>query len=313
MSDAAYAAEVDRKRKAGIKLTQPIDQAAYNRGKATTSSNYGMSDTAYAAEVDRKRSKGIPLTRPLNQEAYNRGRGQSSPSNGWTSTGQQNGWGQQNQWQNQQQYSFPYEQMLRDILAQPSAFNMPSDEDLLKQAQQYADLQINPYLSSLDTRWGQEQAAADTARKEVEAAYAGLEEKTNQALAQARQAALESAISRGAGRSGVVDWRTSQLEKPIYAGKQQAQAEQAAKLAAIANALSASQSDIGRQRSAYELQRGTLQSNQLAALKQQAIQQALAAQAQKWGQAYGLANLGLGANQFQQQSLMDMLNAYLYG
>lgn len=34
MSDVEYAKEVDRKRAAGIKLTQPLDEAAYARGKA---------------------------------------------------------------------------------------------------------------------------------------------------------------------------------------------------------------------------------------------------------------------------------------
>lgn len=344
LTEAAYQAEVKRKRAAGIPLTQPyvapktttaprtttatapkgyvpirstLSGAGYDVGYSPGTRNINVSGqgrTGTIAPSAYRNVGGTAYIDPsyikswLNKTATPSGASPYPQGAADTSLG---GRGQQDQGMGQ--YGFPYEQMLRDLMAQPSAYNMPSEDELLRQAGQYADLEINPYLSALDTRWGQEEAGAQTARGDIEAAYAGLGERTKQMLDEARRAALESAISRGAGRSGVVDWRTAQVEKPIYAQQQQQEAEKAARLASIANMLAASQSDIGRQRGAYEQRRGMLQSNQLAALRQQAQQQALAEQARKWSQGMGLAGMGLGANQFQQQGMMDLLNPLLYG
>jgi hypothetical protein len=85
MSDVEYAKEVKRKQAAGIPLTQPLDTAAYERGKSQSSAvapavtggqtgqaayqrvvsdYFGGSPEAYAAEISRKESAGIPLGNP---------------------------------------------------------------------------------------------------------------------------------------------------------------------------------------------------------------------------------------------------------
>ena len=67
----------------------------------------------------------------------------------------------------------------------------------------------------------------------INAAYAGIPAQTDRMLADARNYALESAIARGGGRSGVVNWETEKRTTPIMQQAQQYEAEKAAKLAGV--------------------------------------------------------------------------------
>lgn len=211
------------------------------------------------------------------------------------------------------QYNFPYEQMLRDLMSQPSAYQTPSESGLSQQAQQYAQLQIDPVLSALQSRLANEQTNYGNAKSEVEAAYAGIPAKTQSLLDEARRSALESSIARGMGRSGVVDWQTEKLSSPIMQQATQAETEKAAKLAALANTLTASQSEVERQRQEALTRQGTLQSNRLADLRQQAVQNTIQEQAAKWGQGFNLAQLAQSANMSQQQLMAQLIPLLLNG
>lgn len=211
------------------------------------------------------------------------------------------------------QNSFPYEQMLRDLLSQPSSYKAPSESELLSQARQYATLQVDPLLSAIQSSLAKTQSDYESQRQAIEAAYSGVPARTQSLLEEARQAALASAVARGMGRSGVPDWLTAKLSTPIMQQATESDQEKAAKLAAAANALATAQSEAGRQRQATEERRGTLESARLAELRQQALQHALSQQSTTWGQALGLANLAQGSNTAQQQLINQLIPLLLYG
>jgi len=212
-----------------------------------------------------------------------------------------------------QQYSFPYEQLLRDIISQPSAYKAPSESELLTQAQQYADLQVSPLLSAIQSRLGNAQTSYANEKGAIEAAYAGVPARTQSLLDEARRNAMESAIARGMGRSGVVDWQTEKLSTPIMQQAAQSEQEKAARLAAIANTLATTQTEADRQRQEAESRRGTLQGSRLADLRNLAQQMALSADAAKWGQGMNIANLATSSNNAQLQGILSLLPMFLGG
>lgn len=95
---------------------------------------------------------------------------------------------QANSLSGQQQSQFPYEQALQQLLTSGPQYSQ-SPGEMQAQAQQYAGLQIDPQITRLQ-QLQDRQAQTD----------------------------LESAIARGAGRSGVVDWQSDQRNK--YYGDQ---------------------------------------------------------------------------------------------
>ena len=209
-------------------------------------------------------------------------------------------------------YSFPYEQLLRDLMSQPSSYETPSESELLTQARQYAELEVSPLLSAIQSSLASAQTAYSNEKAAIEAAYAGVPAQTQALLDEARRNALESAIARGMGRSGVVDWQTQKLSAPILQQATQSEQEKAAKLAAIANTLATTQAEAARQQEEAESRRGTLQSEKLAELRQQAAENALRDMAAKWGQGYSLAQLAQAANASQQNLLAQLLASLMY-
>lgn len=212
-----------------------------------------------------------------------------------------------------QKYNFPYEKSLQDLMAQPSAYKAPSESEMLTQAQQYADLQISPLLSAIQSNLDKERANQASARSSVEAAYAGVPARTQAMLEEARNKATESAIARGMGRSGVVDWQTTKLSAPVMQQATEAEQEKAAKLAEIANTLAAAESGAMKQQQEATSRRGTLESAKLSDLRQQSQQMELQEQQAKWGQALNLANMAQQSSQAQQNLLMQLLPILMYG
>lgn len=201
-----------------------------------------------------------------------------------------------------QQYLFPYEQLMRDIMAQMPTYQQPSQEELLQQAKTWANLQIDPAIQAISQALAQTKQALETQQAKTEAAYAGLEQATQRFMQEAAQKALESAIARGGGRSGQVEWYTSKLQQPIAEQYAQAQAQRAAELADIANRMTLAEQQAAEQQKALEQRRGELEAERLAELQnlahatavgdwQRAFQAAqnlasMATQAQQWGLSY---------------------------
>jgi len=211
------------------------------------------------------------------------------------------------------QFSAPYEGLLRDMLAAPSSYNPRSEAERRAAAEAKAETRITPLLAAIQGKRGKEQASYETGKAEIAAAYAGLPDKFKQALANIEEQATESAIARGMGRSGVVDWTREKMARPVTAQYNQAMTEQAAKLAGLTNNFNASMSDINNQEASISGGRGALIDALMSDLYAQDMGLGLQSEASKWNQGMGLANLANSANQGQQSMLSALIPLLLYG
>jgi hypothetical protein len=212
-----------------------------------------------------------------------------------------------------QQSSFPYEQLLTQLEAQPSAYQMPSPADLQGQAQTYAATQVDPILTAIQNQLTQEQQAYNSAVGQQQAAYSQVGAQTQAGLKQAQQDAMQSAIARGMGQSGVVDWETQKLSQPLLLGEQQSQQPLAAALAGLSNTWAGQQATAANQTTAAQTQLGNLQSNEYQSLYQQAMANAQAAQQAQYQGAVQLAELAQSGNQQNFANELQALQSYLYG
>ncbi len=208
------------------------------------------------------------------------------------------------------QYSLPYEQALRDLLASAPKYSAPSEEALLDQATQYANLQIDPAIEALKRVMEQNRLSADSQRDSINANYASFEDTANRMLQEAANAALESAISRGGGRSGAVEWLTNKQQAPVMEQMTNVQADRTARLNAIADALALSESQGNEQLQSYEERRGQLTSSQLEALRQLTQAQAQGNWQNMFNAVQSLSNAATQANQFAEQAALARLPYY---
>lgn len=209
-----------------------------------------------------------------------------------------------------QQYSFPYEQALRDLISLAPSYEAPSEKELERQAREWAELQINPQLAELTRALEQAQQALGTRQQQVEASYAGMEEAVNRVMAEQAQRALESAIARGGGQSGAVEWLTSKLQQPIAEQFTSAQAQKAAELADIASRLSMFKEQAGTQKTQLQERLGQLEANRLAELRNLAQAQATGNWQQVMQSTQNLAQMATQAQQYAQQMAASMLPYY---
>ncbi|MQL53384.1 hypothetical protein GFC01_14175 [Desulfofundulus thermobenzoicus] len=276
---------------------------------------FGGDYGAYAAEIKRKQQAGIPFTDPAaaqafmqayphyfttNQPTYSETPNvpRSSPLIGGSVS----------------QYSFPYEQLLRDLLSQAqTSYTAPTESELQQQAHQYAILQTDPVLSAIKSRLEQAQKDYESQKAAIEAAYSTVPQTTQRLLEEARQSALEQAIARGMGRSGAVEWLTTKLSAPIMEQATQSEQEKAAKLAAAANTLAQIQQEAERQQQETMQRQGELESYMLQQLRDQIAQRMVQQQGDIWSRAAGLASMAQAANLSQQQYLLNLLQQLLYG
>jgi len=202
-------------------------------------------------------------------------------------------------------YENPYEKQLQQFLASRPEFKPASEEEMLQQAKQYAALQIDPQLQALQRSLDEAAQYAESQRSMIEAAYSGIPAQIDRLLAQAREQGTEDAIARNVGRSGVVDYNVRELSQPVIEQATRYEAEKAAQLANIANALALAQKQALQQQQELEQQRGLLESTRLEELRQLGH----AMQAEDWERAWNAAqNLAAMANQqyqFQQQAALN--------
>jgi|GEM_PF-3847805 lysozyme len=192
---------------------------------------------------------------------------------------------------------FPYEEALKSLMQNVPQWQQ-SPEQMLEQAERYASLQVDPQQQALQRALEQAIASAQGQEERIRAAYAGVPSALERA--EQRQAAtdLESAISRGAGRSGVADWLAAQRQEYYNQALSEAKAKEAAELTAVANALGLTQQQAQEQQQQLEALRGTLTQQHLAALQdlsyqrglegwqnQTALAQQLASMSQAWDAA----------------------------
>ena len=205
------------------------------------------------------------------------------------------------------EYLMPYEQMYRDVLANAPRYEMPSESELRNQAGDWADLQVNPLLQAIDRSLVDARASADKQRGEIQANYAGFEDTLNRMLSEAGGMATESAIARGGGRSGAVEWLTDKMQTPIMEQATTEQAKKTAALTALADAVALAEQQAGDKREQLEDRRGTLTANRLAELTNQAQAMSAADWQRAMGATGNLMNMATQAGQFGQNFAANLL------
>lgn len=197
-----------------------------------------------------------------------------------------------------------YMQPIQDMYNQMPQYTPKSSADILSEAERMADLQISPLIDAINQRINTADTTAGNERQGIEAAYANVGTQAQQLLDRASQQATESAIARGGGRSGAVEHLTEQMSTPILNQVTQSEADKAAKLSAIEQALSTYKTNATDELSGLQERRGNLTEQYRDALtaQEQALQQG----------NYTLAtNLASQLAQLEQQAQAEMNNMML--
>lgn len=196
--------------------------------------------------------------------------------------------------------------------SQPS-FKAPSESELSNWASTYANAQIDPLITAIQNSLTKQLASQETARSEVEAQYAGLPQKYASMLEEARRSALESAIARGMGRSGVVDWQTAKLSSPIIQQQAKDEADKTAALAKIANNIAALNTTAQDSITSAEAQRGNLAASRMGELQQWVAQMNAASGQNSFNNALSLANLYNNNQASSINTILQLLPLFMGG
>lgn len=162
----------------------------------------------------------------------------------------------------------PYQQDLEQLLRALEIGPQMTPEEMQQRAQMQAGLLYDPQVNALTRALEQQQQSAEARRASIEAAYAGVSERTARLMEEARQRAVESAVARGGGRGGLVEWLTGELQTPIIERQQQIEAERASQLADVANALGLIEKQVAEQEQQLATQRGQYITQQVQALEE---------------------------------------------
>ncbi len=163
---------------------------------------------------------------------------------------------------------FPGQDTLASMLSNMPKYNPLSESQMADQAQNYANIQVNPQMTALQKSLQGAITALNNQVNSVNANYAGLETSAEEAKKSAAKRALESAVARGGGRAGAVEWETAEATKPIDSALMQSKAQQTADLNNIANNQTLAQNTFDTSVEGLEAQRGALVAQQLAAIKE---------------------------------------------
>ncbi|MBW2672761.1 MAG: hypothetical protein JRD89_04985 [Deltaproteobacteria bacterium] len=199
---------------------------------------------------------------------------------------------------------FPYEQELQNVLASAPEYAQPSETELAKRARQWAELQINPQQQALQRTLEQTRQAYGAQKRSTEAAYAGSEETTRRLMQEAAADALESAIARGGGRSGAVEWLTEKLQRPVVEQFTQTQAEKAARLADIADKLALAETQTAAQEQQLAEKAGLLEASRLAELRDMAHATAMGDWESVMQATQNLADIAIKAQQLANEKAL---------
>lgn len=205
---------------------------------------------------------------------------------------------------------YPYQQLLEQLLKQVPTYQQKPWEDVLKQAQEYADLLIDPQVSALQRSLEQGKQAYEAQREAVEAAYTGVPESLSRLMEKARENAIRTAIARGGGRTGAVEWLTKEQQEPIIESATRLEAEKAAKLTDIAEKLALLETQGSTYLSELEEQRGRLAEQQAKALQELDYANATGDWQRAFAATQTLANLATAAEQ-NANAMMVALLPYL--
>ena len=193
------------------------------------------------------------------------------------------------------------------------SYEAPDEGTLEGWADSFANAQTDPYITAIQNALTNSLGAQETARSEVAAKYAGLDEKYAAQLEEARNSALESSIARGMGRSGVVDYQTQKYSNPILTSQREDDAAEAASLASIANTIAALNTNAQNSLTAAEKQRGTLKSSRMGDLQQWVEGMKSSAGQNKFNNALSLADLQNNSAASSNSLLLQLLPLFMGG
>jgi hypothetical protein len=292
--------------------------------KSSTSSSKSSSssgiDSATYDEIVRKAQAGIPLTNPTPEkqalyDAYASAYSVSSSGGSGSNKKESNTLTLEDyisQLSNpMDNYNMPYEQLIRDIISQAPTTSQKSQSELENIAKNYASLQITPQLEALQRSIEQAITTANSQKEAIEAAYASVPQQTQAMLDEARRYAQESAIARGAGQSGVVNWETEKQTTPIMQQAQQYEAEKAAKLNAVADWLAGVQSQGAEQEQQLAKTQGDLTQQYLQLLTEQNESKSASDWERIFNSISSLANAAQSANLNSQNWATSLLPYFM--
>ena len=155
-------------------------------------------------------------------------------------------------------------------------------------AAEYAGLQIDPHIQGLKRALEQALAGFGAQESRIRGAFAGTEAAFGRREAAQAQRDLESAIARGAGRTGVVDWLSAQRGEHFTELLAAEEAKKSAELTAIANQLGLLQQQTPQQIAELEARRGEVTSQELQRLQDQDYQRGREYDLDQWARSLGI-------------------------
>jgi hypothetical protein len=140
----------------------------------------------------------------------------------------------------------------------PPEINRISKEEMMSQAANLANLQIDPLLQALSQGKENYVQGYGDSKRNIEAAYAGIGTERDRLMKQAQELGTESAIARGGGRSGAVEHGVGKMHEAVLSHAMQIEAEKAAKLTSLEEGMDLFLKQYGDKVADLEGRRGAL-------------------------------------------------------
>ena len=210
----------------------------------------------------------------------------------------------------EKQYYVPGQQSLEDAISK-LAYEPRSSKDIQREAATRANLQIDPQLAALKAALNKAITDAGSQKASVSANYANMQPTATRLLEEAQAAGTESAIARGGGRAGAVEYEVGKMKRPINEAVMQAEAKKSAELSAIDQALATINDNYSSQTQALEAQRGQLTAAEMAALESGDRTMAINIANQRVAAEMELANLLASTNQDNKR--LELTQADMFG
>lgn len=204
----------------------------------------------------------------------------------------------------------PYMSDLYDMAMSGGVYSPRDSSELQGEASQYANLLVDPQVSNITRQLAQLQSQAEGQRGSINATYSGLSDRATWLLQQAEEAAQHSAISRGGGRSGAVEWETQKYKTPVNTWVLEQESQKAANLLALENALSLSQTQGQDKIQELEKMRGEYTAQRLAALQELESAKAAGDYERATSVLTTLANLDMQQQQLDMNYSLETLPYY---
>ncbi len=163
-----------------------------------------------------------------------------------------------------------YHSRLEDLIEEIGFEYDPLDPDeKRKLAEEYAAIQVDPQISQINRALEQTKLDAESQEARIKAAASGFEESLARREEAQRRTDLQSAIARGGGRAGAVEWLSAERQGYHLEKLSSHEKEVNAELNAIANQLGLTKRQMQERKIELEEMRGQLTNQELQRLREQ--------------------------------------------